>query len=88
MGGERGYFGAGTHHEEDACRRILLLPVVLQLQDVSKNEHRLVADKESSAAEILFLTIIVPRQWGQAHDMRSDIFGRTDGTRVVVLISC
>lgn len=60
--GGRGYFGAEIYHEEDARRCILLLPAVLRLQDVSKNEHRLVAGKESSAAEILFLTIIVARQ--------------------------
>ena len=72
---------------EDARRGTLLLPVVARLQEVSKNEHRSVKDKESSAAEILCLTAIVPWQRGQFQLMRSDTFWRTERTTGVMLDS-
>ena len=77
---ERGYCGAETHREEDARCCIVLLPVVARLQEVSKKEHRSVKDKESSAAEILCWTAIVPRQRGQVQLIRSAPFGRLEGT--------
>ena len=79
-----GGFGTETHHEEDASRRILLLKVVRRLQEVSKNEHRSVEETESSAAEILCWTAIIPRQRGQAQLIRSDSFWRTDRTSGVM----
>ena len=74
------YSRAETHREEDACRCILLAPAVPRLQEVSKKEHRSVGDKESSAAEILCLTAIVPRQRGQVQHMWSDTFWRLERT--------